>query len=86
MAHSGIICKYCATFCQKFCKTALLKLHHNSFHLSGPSLLHGMFETSLHVGVEAEREAIYTTEIQNKSPARQQATELPRINLQLSGA
>ena len=42
-----------------------------------------MFETGLRVGAEAEREAIYTAEIQNKSPARQKATELPRINLQL---
>lgn len=45
-----------------------------------------MFETSLHVGAVAEQEAIYTAEIQNKSLARQKATELPRINLQLSGA
>lgn len=45
-----------------------------------------MFETGLHVGAEAERETVYTAEIQNKSPARQKATELPRINLQLNGA
>lgn len=45
-----------------------------------------MFETGLHVGVEAEREAIYTAEIPNKAPARQKAAERPRINLQLSGA
>lgn len=45
-----------------------------------------MFETSLCVGAVAEQEAIYTAKIQNKSLAGQKATELPRINLQLSGA